>query len=466
MKTIRVLALIAIATTWLASAATAQVVWSEDFTGQNGKGWNGTVLDTNGVTWAIENYATADGFQVVDEKFVLEDLDDNNNTGGTNASWISPAIDVEGYSDLQFSVDLEADDAAYETADKIIVSYTIDGGATQEAHSVSGDNLEGGYAEAVTETIGAATTLTIRISMWNNSADELLGFDNVIVQTAPSNLPPEITIDPANLSPVLTVGQTYDITVVASEPDGNMVTLGASSLPSGANFSPNPTSAVSSVTNTFSWTPTAKESENVTFTTSDDADGAGSPVTVNFSVKDASSIMITEIIQDPSAVSDNLGEWFEIYNQSRTDIDINGWTIKDDGSNEHVIDNGGPLVVPAWDFLVLGKDANTVSNGNVTLDYEYGGSITLGNTSDAVVLMNASSQEMARVNYDDGATFPDPTGASMYLTDPNLDQNTGANWATSTTPWPGSAGDFGSPGEPNEQGDWSAVIPGSVFIIR
>ena len=36
---------------------------------------------------------------------------------------------------------------------------------------------------------------------------------------------------------------------------------------------------------------------------------------------------INEIIQNPSAVSDANGEWFEVYNPTGSGIDIEGWTI-------------------------------------------------------------------------------------------------------------------------------------------
>ena len=53
------------------------------------------------------------------------------------------------------------------------------------------------------------------------------------------------------------------------------------------------------------------------------------------------ALVINEIMQNPSAVSDSNGEWFEIYNPTDAEVDINGWTIRDDGSNSHVIANGG-----------------------------------------------------------------------------------------------------------------------------
>jgi len=42
----------------------------------------------------------------------------------------------------------------------------------------------------------------------------------------------------------------------------------------------------------------------------------------------ASDVVINEIIQNPSAVSDANGEWFEVHNPTASAIDIDGWTIR------------------------------------------------------------------------------------------------------------------------------------------
>jgi hypothetical protein len=65
-------------------------------------------------------------------------------------------------------------------------------------------------------------------------------------------------------------------------------------------------------------------------------------------------VLINEIMQNPSAVSDGNGEWFEVHNPSAGPVDIDGWTIRDNDFDSHVISNGGPLNVPAGGFLVLG----------------------------------------------------------------------------------------------------------------
>ncbi|MFQ5398308.1 MAG: lamin tail domain-containing protein [Anaerolineae bacterium] len=159
-------------------------------------------------------------------------------------------------------------------------------------------------------------------------------------------------------------------------------------------------------------------------------------------------VVINEIMQNPSAVSDSAGEWFELYNTTSSDIDINAWTIKDNDFNSHVINNGGPLIIPAGGYLVLGNNTNTATNGGVNVAYSYGSNWYLSNSSDEVVLLDNTSTEIDRVEYDNGATFPDPAGASMALRDPSLDNNIGANWCTSSTTF--GAGDSGTPGSAND----------------
>ncbi len=159
------------------------------------------------------------------------------------------------------------------------------------------------------------------------------------------------------------------------------------------------------------------------------------------------TILISEIMKDPAAVADADGEWFEIYNYGSTDVNINGWTIKDLGTDQHVIDNGGPLIVPAGGFLVLGVNNNSSTNGGVSVDYTYSG-IYLGNADDELILIAADgTTEVDRVTWDDGINWPDPTGASMVYTGTAAqDNNDPALWTTASEPWPGSAGDRGSPG--------------------
>ncbi|MBC8487382.1 MAG: lamin tail domain-containing protein [Bacteroidetes bacterium] len=190
---------------------------------------------------------------------------------------------------------------------------------------------------------------------------------------------------------------------------------------------------------------------NVTITANDDnlfglASGTSDPFNViEFSVPD---IIITEIMQNPAAVSDTYGEWFEVFNNTGSAVDMDGWTIKDDGTDSHII--SGTLIVPSYGFAVLGRDADPATNGGYTCDYEYTG-FTLGNSDDEVVLLLPDGvTEVDRVEYDGGPVWPDPTGTSMTFTGfPSEDNNDGTKWTYATfreSTYTGDTGDRGSPG--------------------
>jgi hypothetical protein len=159
-------------------------------------------------------------------------------------------------------------------------------------------------------------------------------------------------------------------------------------------------------------------------------------------------IVINEIMQNPKAVADTAGEWLEVFNVSSQAVDLDEWTLRDDGSDSHTIQNGGPLLIAPGGYLVLGRNADPAANGGVPVAYHYAGFI-LANTADEVVLLDPAGTEIDRVAYDGGVTFPNPDGASMALLSPDLDNDLGQNWVISANPWPGSAGDAGSPGAAN-----------------
>ncbi|MCB2200421.1 lamin tail domain-containing protein [bacterium] len=163
----------------------------------------------------------------------------------------------------------------------------------------------------------------------------------------------------------------------------------------------------------------------------------------------SAQIVITEIMNNPSAVSDSDGEFVELYNSTASAIDIDGWTLADNGSDSHVIDNGGELLVPAFGYLVLGINSDSGTNGGITVAYQYSG-ISMANGDDEVMLYDTDMTLIDEVFYDGGPDFPDPNGASMYLVDPTVDNNLAGAWLTSTIAWAGGAGDFGSPGAANE----------------
>ena len=178
-----------------------------------------------------------------------------------------------------------------------------------------------------------------------------------------------------------------------------------------------------------------------------DSDCDGDPA-----CQSGSDIVINEIMQNPAAVSDYLGEWFELYNTTDQPIELEGCVVSDDGSDSFTII--GSLSVPAYGYVVLAKngDTNPNVNGGISPDYVYNSHMELTNTDDEIIL-TCNSVEMDRVEYDGGPGFPDPDGASMILNNPSSDNNVGGNWCTSTTSY--GDGDKGTPGSLND----TCVIP-------
>ena len=153
-------------------------------------------------------------------------------------------------------------------------------------------------------------------------------------------------------------------------------------------------------------------------------------------------IVITEVMPNPSAVSDSYGEWFEVYNADTVSLDLNGWIIKDDGSDTHTISVTDSLPILPGGYLVFGRNEDSTTNGGFTVDYEYS-NFTLGNSTDEVLLVDTENAIVDQVAYT--TSFPFGNGASMYLIDMTADNNDGSNWTVSTMPF--GDGDYGTPGK-------------------
>ncbi|MFK7793850.1 MAG: lamin tail domain-containing protein [Gammaproteobacteria bacterium] len=173
-------------------------------------------------------------------------------------------------------------------------------------------------------------------------------------------------------------------------------------------------------------------------------------------------LLISEVMANPSAVSDTNGEWFEIFNASAKSIDINGLIISDDGSNSHQINNGAGLFIASGAYLVLGRNINLTENGGYSADYVYS-NFTLGNTLDQIVLSDNTS-EIARLNYT-GAPFG-ANGVSAELIN-QLTNTNQSNYQLSQNDQYG-LGDTGTPGRRGslELVSTSPVpVPGAVWLF-
>ena len=168
---------------------------------------------------------------------------------------------------------------------------------------------------------------------------------------------------------------------------------------------------------------------------------------INVDVVELSTgLVINEIMNNPVNVTDSYGEWFEMTNTGTDTIDLNGLTLKDDGGDQHTISQMGGLLLEPGEFVVLGVNDNPAENGGVNVDYVYS-NFALGNGWDEIIFEHPTGVILDEVWYDNGASFPDPSGGSMMLIDPYSDNSLGVNWTTSEVPF--GDGDFGTPGFPN-----------------
>ncbi|MGB5942021.1 MAG: lamin tail domain-containing protein [Leeuwenhoekiella sp.] len=193
---------------------------------------------------------------------------------------------------------------------------------------------------------------------------------------------------------------------------------------------------------------------------------------LSYLVLDENTLVITEIMNNPAAVADSAGEYFEVYNNASVAIDLEGFSFRDLGNNLFNLTNSGlGVIVPANDFLVFGVNADGTTNGGIVVDYAYASSeFTLANSEDEIIFENSYGDTIDLVEY--GSGWPKPTGAGIvYAGLLSEDNNNESLWATASTQ-EGIAPDFGSPGiEGKEQfinsvfdltydsGLWSPVAP-------
>lgn len=161
-------------------------LYSEDFTGQNGKGiigaaFGGSNTDLSGVDWTIDvssanigaNFfgGNEDYFYVNNESFSAKDTDGN-------AYWFSPSIAITGYTNVSFSLDASTS-GNNDNTDTFLTQYRINGGTWTTA--ATNGNLNNDFNLVVSQNGLSGNTLEIRIRVNNNADNEITTFDNVLV---------------------------------------------------------------------------------------------------------------------------------------------------------------------------------------------------------------------------------------------------------------------------------------------
>ena len=141
----------------------------------------------------------------------------------------------------------------------------------------------------------------------------------------------------------------------------------------------------------------------------------GEPSSGSPRLPDPGSVVVNELMIDPNAVEDSLGEWVELLNTSEDHLDLNGAWIGDDDLDYVQLTALRDLVVAPGDAIVVCVSAT--DNGGVdcdaTVPYDtFGDGFAMSNTRDEVVIYNPDGEMLDRVSWDEGFA---PTGRSAAL---------------------------------------------------
>ena len=163
------------------------------------------------------------------------------------------------------------------------------------------------------------------------------------------------------------------------------------------------------------------------------------------------ALIVTELMQNPEAVDDEFGEWFEVYNTTAQDVNLFGLLVYDLVGEAFTVD------VDAWlapgDHAVLARLDEFGSNGGVSPDAVYPDDFWLSNTTDALVLEHGGV-ELDAIEYTGSSPWPDPAGASTALAPTSYDHglnDDGASWCETmpVAAFELDGGDHGTPGLAN-----------------
>ncbi len=180
-----------------------------------------------------------------------------------------------------------------------------------------------------------------------------------------------------------------------------------------------------------------------------DEDCSGSDALNGVSDLTTGDLVITEVMADPLAVNNSDGEWFEIYNATADDVDLDGLVVSSTISTPTSFTVSGTVSLASGGYVVFGNNADAATNGGVTVDYEYVSSFSnLVNGGDDLTLNNGSI-DIDSVSWECGG-FRSAPGAAMAL-DVSLltatDNDIYDSWCDADTDI--GSGDFGTPGAAN-----------------
>lgn len=268
--------------------------------------------------------------------------------------WLqTPAVDYP--TNLAFYVDSSnAGNTKIATVD-----YSLDGGATWAllaSFAVSTAGSTKSYPLTGTPNLSLNTGVRFRF----NSTFATWYLDSVVIQTGTSpfpDVPPVLSLVPAGTDRTVLVGEEVQIAVIATETDGDEITLSGINLPAGSVFEPNPLVGIAPLTNVFAWTPLAAGAYAMAFTASD-KDGTNEVALVLSVYETDPTILLFENFDASTSVPPG---WNDVGTANDT---VSGHPSS--APNCRALGAGDTLTTPPVDFptnLSFYVDASTGGNG-------------------------------------------------------------------------------------------------------
>ncbi len=180
-----------------------------------------------------------------------------------------------------------------------------------------------------------------------------------------------------------------------------------------------------------------------------------------FPFRSGGPVVINEVMVNPAAVGDAAGEYVELFNAGDAVVDIEGWTIRDDGSDAFTIPTGVPVALAPGSSFVIAANADPNANGGLAPNLAWTG-FFLSNAGDEVVLLDDLGAEQDRLVYT-GSPFTDTSGRSLERVSPLLPTADPLTWDRARTPF--GAGDMGTPGSANALQTRRYLLAGTLVTM-
>lgn len=159
----------------------------------------------------------------------------------------------------------------------------------------------------------------------------------------------------------------------------------------------------------------------------------------------ADHLLITEVLYDPAAAEPG-GEWVELFNPTAAAVNLAGWTLQDNNSQDVLPDY--PLAPAAYVVIAADLAAFRAAYGEYAGDVlDLGNPIGngLSNSGDRLALLDAAGGTADALSYgSDASAFapacPDVAEGHSLARTAGSDTDTAADWLDESAPHPGSPG--------------------------